>query len=661
MSSTQELQQEVSILKRQLAEATDTLQAIRKGEIDALVVDGPSGSRVYTLQTADHPYRVLVQQMNEGALVLSREGFVLHNNPRFGGLVRALAAELNARPLQHWIAPEDQEQFKAALRLAFAGQSSRLELSLVPDRPESARVPVMLSLGPLALDNVDGVCAIVTDLRERRQRENLKRAELMARSLMDHAAAAVVITSSDGRIVRANAAAESLAGRPVVSQMFSEAFPVVFESIALPSPADLARWPATLAQLAAAGSHYHGIQARMKDSRGEIVELQVSAGPFNPGEDQASGAVFTLADVTALRTSERRFRALAESIPQIVWTTDRNGRLDYCNSVGTDYFGMSALDFADAGDRVIHPNDRMRANEAWERARQTGQPFQIEYRLRNYAGEARWFLTRAVPIRDVDGQITQWFGTSTDVDAQKKIENDLRAANADLEHFAYAASHDFQEPLRMVTAYTQLLQREFANELQGSGAVSLRYVLEGSDRLCALLQNLLAYMQASRNPEASAEEIDCNEVLGEVIANLQIPVQQTGAQIRSEGLPHVVCPRIHMLELLQNLVNNAIKYRSSRPPEIVVAAKQDNDNWIFSVRDNGMGIAPQHQQNIFGVFKRLHGNNIPGSGIGLAICRRVVEQHHGRIWVESQLDRGSIFYFSLPARLPQSANDFAHA
>lgn len=647
MSSREELQREIAALRRKLEEATDTLRAIRRGEVDAVVVEGAGGNQVYTLQTADHPYRVLVQQMNEGALMLSREGFILHANPRLGGLVMALPQDLNAGSIQKWIAPEDRPQFERALSSALQGQAHRVELSLVPQGTDAAPVPVVVSLAPLNLTSVEGVCAVVTDLRERRQRETLERGELMARSLMDHATAAVVITDREGRIERANAAALALAGKPAIHQSFEAVFPLVFDAAdsdpnARPSIAGLIK--ATLD-----GSSLRGIQARMPGANGDMVELQVSAGSFGPSPHESTGAVFTLADVTALRTSARRFRALAESIPQIVWTTDSSGRLEYCNAVGTEYFGMTAPELFESGNRMVHPDDRTNFLEMWSRALETGMPFQSECRMKSHRGDAHWFLIRAVPIRDLRGQISQWFGTSTDLDTQKAIENDLRSANADLEHFAYAASHDFQEPLRMVTAYAQLLEKEFSGKLDGSGAMALKYVLEGTDRLGALLQNLLSYMRASRNPEGALEEIDCNEVLNEVLANLQIPMQQSGARIESSGLPRILYPRIHMLELLQNLVNNAIKYRGPHPPEIRVSANRKNGDWIFSVQDNGIGIALQHQQNIFGVFKRLHGNNIPGTGIGLAICRRLVEQHHGRIWVESQVNRGSTFYFSLPA------------
>ncbi len=652
-----DFEEEISQLRRQLEEATDTLRAIRQGEVDAVVVQGRSGNQVYTLQTADHPYRILVQQMNEGALMLSREGFVLHANPRFSGLVMALPEDLNAGPIQRWIAPEDRKQFEQSLESAFGGSAQRLELTLVGKGPDSPRVPVVLSLSALNMDSVDGVCAVVTDLRERRRRESLERGELMARSLMDHATAAVVITDRQGHIERANAAALALAGRPAIGQPFETVFPLVFDASF--SPGEPKPSLAVVIRMAADGDSSRGIQARMQSATGETVELQVSAGPFGPSSTEVTGAVFTLADVTALRTSERRFRALAESIPQIVWTADSSGRLEYSNAVGAEYFGMTSRELADAN--VVHPDDLSSLNERWRRCLQSGAAFQADCRLKSRWGEMRWFLIRAVPIRDLRGGITQWFGTSTDVDAQKRVENDLRRANADLEHFAYAASHDFQEPLRMVTAYAQLLEKDFSGQLEGAGAMSLKYVLEGTDRLGALLQNLLSYMRASRQADGADEEIDCNEVLTEALANLQIPIQQSGARIRSAQLPRIACPRVHMLELLQNLVNNAIKYRGQSPPEIQISAGRKNGEWIFSVRDNGIGIAPQHQQNIFGVFKRLHGNNIPGTGIGLAICRRLVEQHRGRIWVESEVNSGSVFYFSLPAAALETSNGSAHA
>ena len=658
MQEIENSQQEIALLRRQLEEATETLRAIRKGEVDALVVEGAAGPQVYALQTADHPYRVLVEQMNEGALVLTREGFILHANPSFGSLVMAQPQDLGAASVQDWIAAADRTQFEQCLASALEGKAQRVELSLIPKLVDSAPVPVVVSLAPLNLDSVEGVCAVVTDLRERRHRETLERAEVMARSLMDHATAAVVITDHQGQIQRANAAALALTGFSTCGERLETVFPLAFGS---ETPNAQPVSIALLLRRAIAGESLRGLQASMQTRNGQTVELQVSARPFAPVPNEISGAVFTFADVTALRTSERHFRALADSIPQIVWTTDRSGRLQYCNSVGTGYFGLTVEEMPDSGERVVHPDDLLLLLDLWRGCLESGTPLQMECRLKSRWGEFTWFLLRAVPVRDARGQIIQWFGTSTDVDAQKKIESDLRQANADLEHFAYAVSHDFQESLRMITAYAQLLETSVGGQLQGAGAISLKYVLEGTDRLGTLLRNLVSYIRASRGPEAPPEEIDCNEVLEEVLGVLRVQIQQSGAAVRSTALPHIVCPRVHMFEVFQNLVSNAIKYRGADPPEIGISAFRNDRHWVFSVRDNGIGIAPQYQQNVFGVFQRLHGSNIPGTGIGLAICRRLLEQHGGRIWVQSQVNCGSVFYFSLPAVGVEKADGAARA
>src|SRR5579871_5539495 len=329
-------QPKIATLKRKLSEANDTLRAIRNGEVDALVMEGPHGGQVYTLQTADHPYRILVQQMNEGTLMLSREALILHANPRFSGLVQALPEQLSAHAIHPWIAPDDRTRFNRALDAAFSGKEQRLELSLLAGMEELARVPVVLSLAALSLDTVDAVCGVVTDLRERRQREGLERAELLARSIMDHTTAGVVITGPDGRITQANSAAMALSSRPLMFEKFETAFPLAFDSAThgngIFGRAKLS--PEKLVRIALSGETYRGILARTRDANGSLVELQVSAGPFMPLANEVSGAIFTLADVTALKNSERQFRALAESIPQIVWTLDRSGRLDYCNSIG---------------------------------------------------------------------------------------------------------------------------------------------------------------------------------------------------------------------------------------------------------------------------------------------------------------------------------------
>jgi light-regulated signal transduction histidine kinase (bacteriophytochrome) len=240
---------------------------------------------------------------------------------------------------------------------------------------------------------------------------------------------------------------------------------------------------------------------------------------------------------------------------------------------------------------------------------------------------------------------------------RKRVERDLQAtnrklavANADLSQFAFAASHDLQEPLRQVSTYSQLLVRSADQNVSPDMAMFQRFILQGTTRMRNLLEDLLAYTETSSNVEQPAEPVMLAEALAEALQNLSQVVRETNATIRVVELPAIRGHKTHFVQLFQNLVSNAVKYRSpDRSPEIRISAECEGDEWIFSVVDNGIGIAPEYHKRIFGVFKRLHGKEIPGTGIGLAICQKVVERYGGRIWVESEPGRGSAFRFSLPA------------
>ncbi|MBC7925619.1 MAG: PAS domain S-box protein, partial [Bryobacteraceae bacterium] len=227
---------------------------------------------------------------------------------------------------------------------------------------------------------------------------------------------------------------------------------------------------------------------------------------------------------------------------------------------------------------------------------------------------------------------------------------ELKRSNTDLEQFAFAAAHDLQEPLRMVTSYTQLLARQLGGRLDDDTRQFMDQVVGGSRRMSLLLQDLLSFTEASRDQDRRPAAVRMNDVLNKVLGNLQGAIEDSGASISAEPLPTVFGHETHFVQLFQNLIGNAIKYRGAAVPEVRITASKVATDWILYVKDNGIGIAPEHQLRIFGVFKRLHGKEIPGTGIGLAICQRVVERNGGRIWVESEgKDQGSTFCVKLPA------------
>jgi signal transduction histidine kinase len=244
-------------------------------------------------------------------------------------------------------------------------------------------------------------------------------------------------------------------------------------------------------------------------------------------------------------------------------------------------------------------------------------------------------------------------------DLARKVE-ELARSNADLEQFAYVASHDLQEPLRMVAAYTQLLAERYRGKLDENADKFIGHASEGALRMQTLIQDLLAFSRVGRNGIACGR-VDCDAAMAEVLKSLGPAIQESGAVVTHGELPPVWADRSQMAQVFQNLVGNAIKFRGKEPPVISVQAEKAGQQWLFSVSDNGIGIAPEYAENIFVVFQRLHARTeYPGNGIGLAICKKIIERNGGKIWVEAQAGlgsdhgsgHGSVFKFTMPCDGP---------
>jgi signal transduction histidine kinase len=236
-------------------------------------------------------------------------------------------------------------------------------------------------------------------------------------------------------------------------------------------------------------------------------------------------------------------------------------------------------------------------------------------------------------------------------DLARKVD-ELARSNADLEQFAYVASHDLQEPLRMVTAYTQLLAERYRGKLDADADKFMGYASEGALRMQVLIHDLLAFSRIGRH-DAVTGSVDCNVVVEEVLQVLASAIRESGTVVTHAALPAVWADRTQVAQVFQNLIQNAIKFRRQEPPVISIQAEKAGQQWRFSVSDNGIGIAPEYAENIFVVFQRLHARGeYPGNGIGLAICKKIVERYGGKIWVESQADSGATFKFTLPSRGP---------
>lgn len=344
-----------------------------------------------------------------------------------------------------------------------------------------------------------------------------------------------------------------------------------------------------------------------------------------------------------------------ETSTDIVWYAPRFREL--LGYEGDDVDSMPPL--LETFNRHIHPDD---FEPTWEQVRRhlsDQVPYDTEYRLRTRAGAYRWFRARGASVRDVQGQATRMAGSIQDVTDRKLAEQrlheaaeKLRRSNHELQQFASIASHDLQEPLRSVGNFAGLLKGRYGDQLNEEAKDWLDRIVNAAQRMSSLVRDLLAFSRVQSRAEPF-QSVDCNVVVDEVMRGLSAAIDESQATVTRDDLPTLFADRIQLGQLFQNLIVNAIKFRGEEPLHVHVGVEQQNGQWRFSIRDNGIGIDPQYQEQIFEVFRRLHrGEEYPGTGIGLAICRRVVHRHGGDISVESQPGEGSTFFFTIPVGGP---------
>jgi PAS domain S-box-containing protein len=494
------------------------------------------------------------------------------------------------------------------------------------------------------------------DISDRKRVElNLRHSEERFRAAAEAMGDVIWTTNAKGEMIGEQPGWASFSG-----QSFEEYQGFGASKIVHPEDAELFRqWQRAVA----IPKKFHA-EIRMRRHDGQYRLMSVTAVPVFDEDDAVREWVGALTDITELRRgeeevreSDERFQGLATAFPQLVWSSKPDGNLEYSNSRWREYTasdeaaGESAL-----WDELLHPDDAGPHLERWRESMASGKMFESQARLRRASdGSYRWFICRAVAVRGRDNRIVRWLGACTDINDQMNYAVDLRLtnealqrSNADLEQFAYAASHDLQEPLRMISLYTQLLQEEYAGLLDETARSYVDFAVSGAQRMERLLQDLMAYSRVSGGPTNPVEYSDSAVALQAALGNLEAAVRKSGAQFHIGQLPSVAAPSIHLVLLFQNLVGNALKYCGDRVPEVWIDAEPAEKFWKFSVKDNGIGIEPQYAKLIFGIFKRLHGADYEGTGIGLAVCHRIVERTGGRIWLESTLGKGSNFLFTLP-------------
>jgi PAS domain S-box-containing protein len=355
----------------------------------------------------------------------------------------------------------------------------------------------------------------------------------------------------------------------------------------------------------------------------------------------------------ALRQADRNARLLAaivESSDDAIISKDLNGVITSWNKSAERLFGYTAAEAVGQSITILIPPERIEEETRILASLRRGERVDHFETVRVTKDGSRLNVSLTIsPVRDAEGRIVGASKVARDITAWKQQEAALKQANVDLQQFAYAASHDLQEPLRSVTAYTQLLEMDLGEQIGDRGKEFVHYIVEASTRMHNLLRDLRVYLQISTADHEPADEIDAGEIVHKALQNLDAAIRESGASITFAGLPRVRMPAFELEHVFQNLIANAIRYRSSAPPRVNIAASRQGEEWVFSIQDNGIGIAPQFQKQIFDIFRRLHSQSeYPGTGMGLAICQRSLARHGGKIWVESEPEKGSTFYFTIP-------------
>jgi PAS domain S-box-containing protein len=532
-------------LRSRLSECEDTLDAIRTGAVDALVVSTGQGEKVFSLQSIDYSYRVMVENMNEGTVTLDTKGVIVFANKAFSDLAgREMTAIVGTR-FNDYLPSSLHIQFDSFVNKCIVG-SCREEFSLTCCNSDPT--PVLISGTIFEIAGKQNFCLLVRDLSDRKEAERKLR------------------------------------------------------------------------------------------NAYEEVEKKV------------------LARTAELKESEERFRTMVNAIPQLAWVAHKDGYIYWYNQRWFEYTGttpsqMEGWGWQSVHDPVVLPSVMVK----WKNSIARGEPFGMEFPLRGADGVFRLFLTRVMPLKNSDGEVMLWFGTNTDIAERKHLEDklaqqvkELAAANKELESFSYSISHDLRAPLRAMKGFCNILLEDYNEKLDTQGQEYLRRITSSSDKMSELIDDILNLSKISRQ-EVISEEIDLSAIADAVVAMLR---QDDPANTVEVDIARDLKTRgdSHLMSIaLSNLIGNAWKYSSKTPgAKIEFGSAEKEGQKIYYIRDNGAGFNMNYADKLFEPFRRLHSDReFSGTGIGLAIVKRVIEKHKGAVWAESETGKGATFYFTL--------------
>ncbi|MDB5279205.1 MAG: phoR 2 [Ferruginibacter sp.] len=544
-----ELEEELAKISLQLEEATDSIEAIRSGQIDALIVKGENGSQIYTVKSADQTYRMFIEKMNEGALTLNIDGLILYANSRFAEMVALPLSKVIGHPFIQFVPQEYKKVFTESIN---NGWQAHNKGEIIITRSDGHCIPLLFSLSTLELDEGMALNMILTDLSLQKEGEQR-------------------LKETNEQLLKANSYVE-----------------------------------------------------RMNDE----LELMVKERTKD------------------LLISRENFKFLADNIPVIAWTALPDGTINYLNQRFYEFAGVNASEFfMNDWIQVIHPEDREKTTAQWLHAIKSGEPLDIEYRFKYAPDDSyHWHYGKGLPYKNEEGHIIAWFGTSTDIELQKK---ELEKKD----EFISMVSHELKTPLTSLKGFTQLLM--FTNKQAKNNLVDgyLETMNNQINKLTRLIADLLDITKSEGGElQFDNELFDFNVLVKEIAGEMQLTTIKHTIELELAKSAKVNGDRDRIGQVITNLISNAIKY-SPAADKIIISTRIENNKIILCVQDFGIGISRLQHPNLYSRFYRVldtsEAHTFPGMGLGLYISKNIIEKHMGKMWLESEPGKGAKFYFAL--------------
>ncbi len=562
-----------------------------------------------------------------------------------------------------------RKSFETVLRTGEAVHDVVVETELQLDG-NAVRMWVDLSVDPLVIDGRNHAILALNDITDRKKTEETlleaaaqKQAAQYARSLIEVSIDPLVTISPEGKITDVNEATVKATGvsrDKLVGTDFSSYF----------TEPDLAKQGY---QQVFAQEFVTDYPLTIRRRNGTLMDVLYNASLYKDIHGKVQGVFAAARDVTVRKQASQYARSLIEASPDPLVTISPEGKITDVNEATIKATGALRAELVgtDFSSYFTEPENAKRGyQQVFAEGFVTDYPLTIRHR----DGHLMDVLYNASLYKDTHGSVLGVFAAARDVTVQKKAELELRRhkenlealvkertveletlnselarSNENLEQFAYASSHDLQEPLRVMSSFSQLLEKRYKNKLDADADEFIGYIVGSAARMQNLISDLLAYSRAGHK-DADATNVDCSRIVHRVVQSMASTIESAGGRVTVDTLPTITAHEASIIQLFQNLISNALKFRSEEPPEIHISAKKSGSEWVFSVRDNGIGIEPQYSQRIFIIFQRLHTRDeYSGTGIGLSICKKIVDNLGGKIWVESDDGKGSTFYFTIPA------------